>query len=62
MKIIFLNHFITGGGAERVVSLLSKKMIEKGHRVCLVTDVSVPFAYQFDPKVYIYPLFRNEHE
>ena len=62
MKIIFLNHFITGGGAERVVSLLSKKMIEKGHRVCLVTDVSVPFAYQFDPKVYIYPLYRNEHE
>lgn len=62
MNIIFLNHFIAGGGAERVVSLLSKKMIEKGHKVCLVTDVSISFSYEFDTNVCVYPLYRSDRE
>ena len=62
MNIIFLNHFIAGGGAERVVSLLSKKMIEKGHKVCLVTDVSISFSYAFDTNVCVYPLYRSDRE
>lgn len=62
MKIIFINHFIAGGGAERVTSLLSKKMVEKGHDVCLITDLSIPFAYKFDKNIYTYPLYKNKRE
>lgn len=62
MKIIFINHFIAGGGAERVTSLLSKKMVEKGHEVWLITDLSIPFAYKFDKNIHTYPLYKNKRE
>ena len=29
MKIVFLNHFIAGGGAERVTCLLTNNLVNK---------------------------------
>ena len=60
MKVIFFNHFISGGGAERVTSLLSKQFVEDGYEVKLVTDIYYPFAYNFDERVDVLPLFKKD--
>ena len=62
MKIIFFNHFISSGGAERVTSLISKQFVEDGHDVSLVTDVFYPFTYQFDDRIKVLPLFDHDHQ
>lgn len=62
MKVVFLNHFISGGGAERVTCLLAGKMVEKGHEVLLMTDLFRPFAYLFDEKIRKISLFSSERE
>lgn len=62
MKIVFLNHFISGGGAERVTCLLAGRMAESGHEVILMTDLFRPFAYTFDERVRKIPLFTSEKE
>ena len=40
-----------GGGAERVMSVICNKMIERNHDVYLATDLSQPIAYQLDSKI-----------
>ena len=62
MKIAFLNHFISGGGAERVTCLLADKMQERGHEVILMTDLYHPFAYKVSSGIKKIPLFRNKVE
>lgn len=62
MKIVFLNHSISGGGAEKVTMLLSGKMVERGYEVTLMTNLFKPFAYDFDERVDRRPLFRNKKE
>lgn len=62
MKIVFLNHFISGGGAERVTCLLSGKMVEKGFDVSLMTNLFKPFAYDFDERVKKIPLFITKKQ
>lgn len=62
MRIAFLNHFISYGGAERVVSLLSKYLVERGYEVLLITDIYVPFSYSFDDRVIVKPLFFSPKE
>lgn len=62
MKIIFFNHFISSGGAERVTSLISKQFVEDGHDVSLVTDVFYPFTYQFDDRIKVLPLFDRNNQ
>lgn len=62
MKIVFLNHFISSGGAERVTSLLAGKMVEKGHEVILMTNLFKPFYYEFNKQVKLMPLFDKEEQ
>ena len=62
MKIVFLNHFISSGGAEKVTYLISKSMISRSHEVGLMTNLLKPFFYDFDESVERLPLFNNERE
>lgn len=62
MKILFLNQDISGGGAEKVTSLISGSLIKRGHKVSLMTNLSKPFAYDFDNDIECVPLFKNDRE
>lgn len=62
MKIVFLNHFISGGGAEKVTCLISRSLICRGYEVSLMTNLFKPFSYDFDERVERLPLFYNERE
>ena len=62
MKIAFLNHFISGGGAERVTCLLANKMVDRGHEVAIMTNLFKPFTYSVNEKVRKIPLFKSESE
>lgn len=62
MKIVFLNHFISGGGAERVTCLLADKMVERGHNVILMTNLFKPFSYNVCEEVKKRRLFNTEKE
>lgn len=60
MKIVFLNHFIAGGGAERVTCLLTNNLVNKGYSISMMTDLFKPFAYDVDEKVNKINLFRTK--
>lgn len=62
MKIVFLNHFISGGGAERVTCLLADQLQKRGHDVIMMTDLFRPFAYHVDENVRKINLFNTEKE
>ena len=62
MKIAFLNHYIAGGGAERVTCVLAGEMCKRGHNVILITDIFKPFAYTFDNRVKILPLYKEKKQ
>ena len=47
MKIVFTISQLGGGGAERVVALLSSKLSELGHDVSLITLYKQEIVYFF---------------
>lgn len=51
MKIVFTISQLGGGGAERVVALLSGKLSELGHDVSLVTLFKQEIVYPINPEV-----------
>lgn len=51
MKILFFSSALTGGGAERVLSILANAMADNGKDVVIATDLSYPIAYKFDDRV-----------
>lgn len=51
MKITFVISQLGGGGAERVVSLISGKLFELGHEVSLITLIKQPIVYPLSPGV-----------
>ena len=53
MKLLFVAPSFGKGGAERVISILSDKLSERGHDVCLAVfnTVRPPLAYDLNPKV-----------
>ena len=51
MKILFTISQLGGGGAERVVSLLSAQLAKRGHEVSVVTWFDVPAVYSLPPSV-----------
>lgn len=51
MKIIYLTASLGSGGAERVVSLLANKMIERGHQVEIICLKFNDVYYQTDSRV-----------
>lgn len=46
MKILFLCHNLTGGGAERVCADVAGGLSVRGHEVMILTDTSAPVTYQ----------------
>lgn len=51
MKILFLCHNLTGGGAERVCASLAYGLSEIGHSVSILTDLTQPITYNPGSKV-----------
>lgn len=51
MKITFTISQLGGGGAERVVALLSSKLCEMGHDVSLITLIKRPIVYSLNKNV-----------
>lgn len=47
MKIVFFVADFSGGGAERVVSLLGNELVGRGYEIFIITDTHIPFAYPF---------------
>ncbi|MBC6997980.1 glycosyltransferase family 4 protein [Cytophaga sp. FL35] len=63
MKIDFLINRMSGGGAERVVSLLANYLVEKGHKIRIITFQDTD-KYYLDPKIeriklHKHPLFQS---
>lgn len=50
-KIVFFNGTLCEGGAERVISLLSKELVDKGHNVEIVLHRNSPIFYEIDPHI-----------
>lgn len=62
MKILFTISQLGGGGAERVVSLLSTQLAHRGHDVSVVTWFDKPIVYPLDKKVRLIELHcPNNH-
>lgn len=59
MKILFYIHGITGGGGERVLSILANEFASRGEDVSIATDIKTPFAYEINEKVKLYDLYKE---
>lgn len=53
-KVLFFIDSLSGGGAERVVSVLANEFIERGIQVGIVMLRKCPIAYQLSEKIHIY--------
>lgn len=51
MKILFIIHALTGGGAERVMATLMNNLCQRGYDICLLTDTETPFAFDIDTRI-----------
>ena len=51
MKVIFVIVSMAGGGAERVISILANRFIEKGIGVTILMTAGDTVAYQLDRKI-----------
>lgn len=51
MKVVFTISHLGGGGAERVVALLSGKLAELGHTVSLITLIKHPIIYPLNESI-----------
>lgn len=51
MRIVFTISQLSGGGAERVVALLSDEMAKKGNEVSIITLLECPVVYAINPSV-----------
>lgn len=51
MKILFIIHALTGGGAERVMATVMNSLCQRGYEVCLLTNTDIPFAYDVDKRI-----------
>ena len=59
-NICFIAENLTGGGAERVVSLLCNELSERGYKVSIITNVYEKIAYDISSDVSIYPLYSEQ--
>ena len=58
MKILFIIHALTGGGAERVMATVMNNLCQRGYEVCLLTNLDIPFAYAIDNRIQLINLNR----
>ena len=59
MKILFYIHGITGGGGERVLSVLVNEFVKRNYSVSLATNLEIPFVYKIDNKVKLLNLYEG---
>ena len=58
-EILFVVPTLTGGGAERVVSILSNALVNRGYKVNLLLNVRCNNEYFIDPKVKVYTISES---
>lgn len=51
IKIVFIIPNMTGGGTERVISLLSSEYVKRGYRVAIMQFAGYEHAYELDERV-----------
>lgn len=51
MKILFFSSALTGGGAERVLTIVANALVDNGHQVYIATDLRYPIAFSIDKRV-----------
>lgn len=59
MKITFVTGAMGRGGAERVISILSKHYVEKGHQVEICTILHANVGYELDKRIKVTNLSRD---
>jgi len=59
MKLLFICHNLTGGGAERVCSDVANGLAQRGHEVLIMTDLSSTITYEPLPQVKLIPLPKH---
>ena len=58
MRLLFVIHALSGGGAERVMSTLIQEFV-KNNSVALLTNLSVPFSYSIPSSVKLYDIKKG---
>lgn len=61
-RILFLINIISGGGAERVVSVWASQLVKRGFDVSILVNTRSSEEYHVHNKVKIYSLANNERE
>lgn len=51
MKIIFVTAGMSGGGTERVISVLANKWVEEGNAITILTTANSTVAYSLDKRI-----------
>lgn len=59
MKLLFFIGSLAGGGAERVMVILSNELVERGYKVYIATNTKIPFAYKLDERIEVINLFER---
>lgn len=59
MKVLFVIHAITGGGAERVMATLINNLCQRNYDISLLTNLDIPFAYEIDNRVKLMNINRH---
>lgn len=59
MKLLFFIGSLVGGGAERVLAIVSNELAERGHDVYIATNNNIPFAYELHKNINVINLFDN---
>lgn len=59
MKILFICHALTGGGAERVCVSWANGLARRGHDISILTDISQPCTYETESTIRIIPFSQR---
>lgn len=61
MKIVFVIPNMTGGGTERVISLLANEYVNRGIEVAIMMFAGKESAYPLDPRVELFSVSEQSH-
>ena len=62
MRLLFYITSLRGGGAERVMSILCNKFVEKGYEVYIATNTKQNFVYELDKRIHVVSLYPENYE
>lgn len=60
MRLLFVNGSLSGGGSERVMTVLANKMAQQGYDVSMILFFDSPNVYKVDTNIKIISLQNNE--